>query len=91
MIGDVDDNGKVTSVDASKILYFYAELNSGSVDASLKDMYVCDVNRDGKINATDASICLVYYAEVAAGYSDNLASYLINVLGIKGIEDVYLE
>lgn len=91
MIGDIDRNGMVTAVDASRILYFYAELNSGSVDASIMDLYICDVNRDGKINATDASICLVYYAEVAFGFNGKLADYLTDVLKIQGIEDYYEE
>lgn len=75
-------NGMVTAVDASRILYLYAELNSGSVATTIMDMFICDVNRDGKINATDASICLVFYAEVANGYDGNFVSYLTDILKI---------
>ena len=83
MIGDVDENGMITAVDASRILFLYAELNSGNVTADEKDMYVCDVNRDGKINAADASVCLVFYAEVADGYDKDFVTYLTEVLGVK--------
>ena len=73
----------ITAVDASRILFLYAELNSGSVTATEKDMFVCDVNRDGKINAADASVCLVFYAEVADGYKDSFVTYLTDVMKIK--------
>ncbi len=82
MIGDVNKDGMITAVDASRILYLYAEINAGNVQPTAEDMYICDVNRDSKINSTDASICLVFYAELNAGYKENFVTYLTKVLKI---------
>ncbi len=81
-IGDLDKNGKVTAVDASLLLAFYADINAGTVTATDEDMYICDVNRDGKINAADASIILRYYADLAADFNGSFVEYLVQVIKV---------
>ncbi|MBQ8621456.1 MAG: hypothetical protein IJ422_03985 [Oscillospiraceae bacterium] len=60
MWGDVNHDNKVTPLDASLILEYYADLNPAD--------FVCekraDVNCDGKISPLDAALVLEYYAEL---------------------------
>ena len=64
-LGDVNGDGLINAVDASKILVFFAQLQDGSASAAAKDIAVCDVNKDGIINAVDASLVLVYTTVIA--------------------------
>ncbi len=61
-LGDIDGNGILDAVDASKILGRYAKYSTGAAKPTKDDMDVCDVNRDGFIDAVDASKVLSYYA-----------------------------
>ncbi|WP_303837687.1 dockerin type I domain-containing protein [Ruminococcus flavefaciens] len=64
--GDVDLDGKVTAVDASGVLSYYAET---SVNAEVSNVtvammsYMADLNEDGYVNSLDASAILSDYAE----------------------------
>jgi hypothetical protein len=64
--GDVDLDGKVTAVDASGVLSYYAET---SVNAEVSNVtvammsYMADLNEDGYVNSVDASAILSTYAE----------------------------
>ena len=64
--GDVDLDGKVTAVDASAVLGYYAQ-NSVNSDVSLvteaKMQYMADCNSDGYVNSVDASEILAVYAQ----------------------------
>ena len=62
VLGDVDGNGFVDAVDASRILANYAKYSTGAAAPTEKDLAVCDVNKDGYIDAVDASNILSYYA-----------------------------
>ena len=78
-LGDVDNNGIVDAVDASKILSFYASTSTGAniTPAQLEKMKVCaDVNGDGSVDAIDASAVLGYYAATSTGYSQSLEYYM---------------
>ncbi|WP_294754221.1 dockerin type I domain-containing protein [uncultured Ruminococcus sp.] len=62
-LGDVDKNGIVDAVDASRVLAYYARISTkqdGGFDDSQKQ--AADVNKDGIIDAVDASKILSYYA-----------------------------
>ena len=61
-LGDIDGNGRLDAVDASKILGSYAKYSTGAAKPTQDDIDVCDVNRDGYIDAVDASKVLSYYA-----------------------------
>lgn len=58
-LGDIDDNGKITSADAMWVLYAAAGLKK----LTPAQTAAADANKDGKVNSADA--LLIYY--VAAG------------------------
>jgi len=82
MIGDLDKDGKAIATDAAMLLKLYAELSSGSRDATTEEIYICDVNRNSKIEAGDAAFILKYYAEASGGYDKTIDVYLKEVLKI---------
>ena len=66
--GDVNDDGYVTSADASKILNLYAELSVGGTPNEPSSLLLaCDVDGDGFITSFDASLVLAFYAYTSAG------------------------
>ena len=67
-LGDVNQDGRVDSSDASTVLIEYALIQTG-VDSWLTDeqKVAADVNKDGIVDATDASRILVYYAAISIG------------------------
>lgn len=63
MIGDVNCDGLVDSLDASCVLDAYASVSSGHESPLYSyEESAGDVNGDGKLDATDASMILSYYA-----------------------------
>ena len=69
--GDVNKDGSIDSLDATKILINYAKyLNNGGKKPSTGD-----TNGDGIADSRDATAILVYYAEQLLGSSDSTTSY----------------
>jgi hypothetical protein len=66
-LGDIDGNGILDAVDASKILGSYAQYSTGSKAPTEDDLAVCDINKDGYIDAVDASKVLAFYAHTSTG------------------------
>ena len=70
LLGDVNGDGKVNSIDASRVLEEYATLattgKSSLTDAQRK---AADVNCDGKVDSKDATAILVMYSNAATGGS----------------------
>lgn len=64
VLGDVNDDGKVNAVDASKVLAEYAKTSSGSGKGDFTDAQrtAADVDGNGKVDSVDASKILAYYA-----------------------------
>lgn len=62
LLGDVNGDGILNSVDASAILTYYAILMTEQTPTMKFDTSVADYNGDGIINAIDASAILTYYA-----------------------------
>lgn len=62
-LGDVNSDGIIDAVDASKVLKHYA-LISTEQEGEFSDAQIAaaDVNGDGEINAVDSSDILAYYA-----------------------------
>lgn len=58
LIGDVNNDGVVDTLDAALILKYLADVEG--VDFSAREMYAADVNHDGKIIANDAAMILKY-------------------------------
>ena len=78
-LGDVNFDGVVDGVDASRILSMYSQLagNANISDQALSEMkVVADVDRDGYINSIDASRVLSYYAKAGAGYQYPFEYYM---------------
>lgn len=65
-LGDVDGNGTVNAVDASRVLTEYAAVATGSpASFTYYQRLTGDYNEDGVINAIDASMILTEYAKHA--------------------------
>ena len=78
-LGDVNGDGIINAVDASKILVLYASVSAGETETDGKDMKVCDINGDSLINAVDASLVLAYYAELAEENELTLEEFLLRI------------
>ena len=74
-LGDVDGNGLINAIDASKILVLCAVLSDNGT-ATERDFALCDVNNDGRITAVDASYLLSYCANLANDPDLKLADYV---------------
>ncbi len=66
--GDVDNDRKVDSNDASLILTEYSRLSTSNTGDFTENMRKsADVNIDGKIDSVDASLILSYYSYTSTG------------------------
>ena len=62
--GDLNDDSKLTPVDASLLLSYYSESQTGTeTEADMTYELLGDVNNDGKVTPVDASLVLRQYAE----------------------------
>lgn len=69
--GDIDENGTVDSIDASAVLTYYSQVQTGSIKEELTDVQIskADINNDNVIDAIDAAGILTYYAMISSGSS----------------------
>ena len=68
VIGDVNEDGKVDSADASLVLAEYALIQTGGeLTFTQRQKNAADVNKDGKTDSSDASKILEYYAAISTG------------------------
>lgn len=68
MLGDVNEDSTIDSIDATAILVEYANTSTGNKPTFTSNQIIAaDVNKDGFVNSTDASKILAYYAESATG------------------------
>lgn len=66
--GDMDLNGAIDALDASKALTYYAETSVGNTpEITAEEFYAGDYDCNNKIDALDASEILTYYAKKATG------------------------
>lgn len=66
--GDVNEDGKIDSLDASMVLTEYAAVATQQPSTLTENQKkAADVNEDGKVDALDASKILEYYADAATG------------------------
>lgn len=62
-LGDINNDKKIDSVDASGVLAEYARLSSGrNAQFGEKEKKAADVDKNSKIDSVDASQILAYYA-----------------------------
>ncbi len=67
-LGDVSADGSVDASDASLVLAYYAEVQTGGAGAFTETQHkAADVNNDSVVDASDASKILAYYAMVSTG------------------------
>lgn len=78
-LGDVDGNGYVDAVDASKVLSEYAHISS-DMDSTFNEVQrkVADSNNDGFIDAVDASKILAFYAYISTDGTLTFEEYINN-------------
>lgn len=75
--GDINGDGIVNPVDASKILVKFAELSAPDAEAVTPETIAqYDINGDGVISAVDASLVLAYCAELAGDENLTLEAFL---------------
>ena len=75
-LGDMDGNGILDAVDASKMLAVYAKYSTGAAAPTEEDTAVADVNKDGYIDAVDAAKVLAYYAHTSTGGKLTIEEFL---------------
>ncbi len=77
LLGDVDSDDTVNSVDASAVLSEYAKTATGSESTfTASQTKAADVNKDGAVDSSDASSILAYYAYTATGGENTLEEFL---------------
>ncbi|MBQ6042476.1 MAG: leucine-rich repeat protein [Oscillospiraceae bacterium] len=78
-IGDIDNNGAVTTSDASAIRQAVNRIATGQSSGLLSIQEVlCDVDSDGQLTLNDAQIVRKYCAECANGtWNDTLEDYIV--------------
>ena len=65
-IGDVDFDGNITAVDASKVLNYYAKTSVNEDISTVTEVqmnYMADINTDGIVDSVDAAVILKTYAK----------------------------
>jgi len=78
-VGDVNNDGKVSSIDSSIVwtIYIKNAVNQKLTSIEKEYMKKADVNKDGTVDTIDASLILTYYAETSTGLSDENAKKII--------------
>ena len=72
-MGDVNQDLKIDSSDASAVLSAYSSFSSGQgYRLTDKQIECSDVNHDGNVDSSDASRILQYYANLSSGKEDSL-------------------
>lgn len=75
--GDINEDGRINPVDASKILIKFAELSAPDAETPSAEVIAkYDINGDGRITAVDASLLLAYCANLAGDETLTLDAFL---------------
>ncbi|MDE5771577.1 MAG: hypothetical protein K2I06_08145 [Ruminococcus sp.] len=71
IMGDVNGDGFVDTVDAAQVLIHYANLSADKNGTIAEDkLSVADYNGDGLVDTVDAAAILIYYAQISAWKSN---------------------
>lgn len=77
MLGDINNDGKITGSDATMALQQYTYLSSGKQgDFTTEQTLAADLNDDGILTGTDATWLLQYYTMISSGYEDSIYDFL---------------
>jgi hypothetical protein len=79
--GDINGDGRINPVDASKVLMMFAELASGETEITADILEMYDIDGDGKITSVDASLVLAYCANLAEDPTLALEDYIAEIKG----------
>ncbi len=76
-LGDVNNDEKIDSKDATAILVEYSARATGGAPTLIEEaLDAADANKDTKVDSKDASAILSYYSYTATGGKDNLEDFL---------------
>lgn len=76
-LGDVNNDGRIDSSDATSILQQYSIASTGgSYTITEIQQKAADTNKDGKIDATDATNVLQYYSYISTGGTESFNNFL---------------
>ena len=65
-LGDIDNNGTINSIDASRALAAYSSSSTGAGHGlTALEFEAADIDKNGQISSTDASEILGYYSYLA--------------------------
>ena len=76
LLGDVNEDGKIDSVDAAEILVAAASKGAGGEGLSETLAQIADVNLSGDYDATDAALILQFAAYAGAGGTASLPEFI---------------
>ncbi|MBR3919542.1 MAG: hypothetical protein IKJ59_12540, partial [Clostridia bacterium] len=77
LLGDINNDGSIDSIDATLILSDYADLAVGKATSfNAEQAKAADVNGDGKYDSIDASLILAYYSHIQTGGTGTIENYL---------------
>ena len=77
LLGDINNDGSIDSIDATLILSDYADLAVGKATSfNAEQAKAADVNGDGKYDSIDASLILAYYSHIQTGGTGTIENYI---------------
>ena len=78
MLGDIDNDGKITGSDATMILAAYTSLSSnGDTNLTKEQEIAADIDADGIITGSDATLLLSYYTALSSGEKLSVYDYFL--------------
>lgn len=78
MLGDIDNDGKITGSDATMILSAYINISSSGESKLTKEQEIAaDIDADGIITGSDATLLLRYYTALSSGEERSVYDYFL--------------
>ncbi|MBR0141235.1 MAG: hypothetical protein IJM19_03190 [Ruminococcus sp.] len=74
--GDINNDGKIDTVDSSKLLSVYSQAATSGRKLSDVEMAVYDINADGVVDSSDAGFILKYYSLKATGKAESFKDFI---------------
>ncbi len=78
MLGDIDNDGKITGSDATMILSAYTNISSSGESKLTREQEIAaDIDADGIITGSDATLLLRYYTALSSGEERSVYDYFL--------------
>ena len=74
--GDVNNDGKIDTSDASQLLSVYSQISTKGRRLSDVEMAVYDMNSDSIVDSSDAGLILKYYSMKATGKTESFRDFI---------------